>query len=131
MRPRFQQRQRGFGEGAHRPQHVAPRQPHRGEGIGAGERENLPLAEAAAPPQVGRVAIGRGAPLDHALDVGFLEAADLPEAQPQRVAPHIGLLQGAVPVAGIDVGRPHLDVGLTRIARELRRRVEAHRLGVE
>src|SRR5207248_8021618 len=40
-------------------------------------------------------------------------------------------LQGAVPLAEIDVGRAHLDAVLTRIADDLRRRVKPHRLRVE
>ena len=37
----------------------------------------------------------------------------------------------ALPVADAHVDRPHLDAVLARIAHQLRRRVEAHRLGVE
>ena len=59
LRPRVEQRQRRLGEGAHRPQHVAPRQAQRGEGVGPRQRQDLALVEPAAPPQVGRIAIGR------------------------------------------------------------------------
>ena len=116
---------------AHRPQYVAPRQPHRGESVGACQCQDLALVQPAASPQVGRIAIGRGAALDHALHVVFPEAGDLPEAEAQGAASDIGLFQRAIPIAGIHVGRPHLDPVLPRIAHELGRRVKAHRLGVE
>ena len=41
------------------------------------------------------------------------------------------LLQRAIPAAGIDADRPHLDAMLARVADELGGGVEAHRLGVE
>ena len=46
-------------------------------------------------------------------------------------APRAPRLQRAVPVAVIDVDRAHLDAVLARVAHDLRRRVEAHRLAVE
>src|SRR5262249_33202775 len=40
-------------------------------------------------------------------------------------------LQGAVPEAHVDIGLARLDAMLARAAHDLRRRVEAHRLGIE
>ena len=59
------------------------------------------------------------------------EARDLAQAKAQRATIVLAGFERAVPVAGIDVGRPHLDAMFLRVAHELGRRIEAHRLGVE
>ena len=89
----------------------------------------------------------------HAFDglAPFLgEAVDLAKAEAQRVrrqnvsahrrhdadadapsAAQDSRLQRAIPVGTIDIDRPHLDAMLLRVAHELRRGVETHRLAVE
>ena len=127
-----EQRQRRFGESSHRPQHVATRQAHRGEGVGAGQRQDLPLGKPTSPPHIRRIAIRcLPAALNEALHVVFPEAGDLMEAQAQGAFRSQGAFERAVPVAGIDVGRPHLDAVLSGIAHELRGCIKAHRLGIE
>ncbi len=133
--PRTSSNGRGdIGEAAHRPQHVAAREAQRGEGIGAGQGDDLALGEAGAPPQVGGIAIGRRrAALDHAVDV-VLGEARRPGAS--RGAGRSGCSDWVgssvqSQIAGIHVGRPHLDAVFAGIAHELGRRIEAHRLGVE
>ena len=53
------------------------------------------------------------------------------QAEPQRGCIVRAAFERAVPVAVADADGPHLDAMLARVAHELRRRVEAHRLAVE
>ena len=57
-----------------------------------------------------------------------------PCASPSRTAKRsspVGRLQRAVPARGVDADRADLDAMVARVAHDLGRRVEAHRLGVE
>ena len=69
---------------------------------------------------------------DELLDFLFLQAVDLAQAEAQRrAAVGAARFQRAVPVGEVDVGGAHLDAVLARIAHDLRRRIEAHRLRVQ
>ena len=63
--------------------------------------------------------------------VGIGEAAGHPQPKPDAHIAAAGRLERAVPAAGVDVDRPHLDPMLTRIADDLGGCVEPHRLGIE
>src|SRR5690606_40058290 len=76
-------------------------------------------------------AVALSALLDQDPDRLLAAALDLPEAEPQGEAALRRLLQQVVPVAVIDVDRAYLHIVLARIAHDLRRRVEAHRLAVQ
>src|SRR5262249_47817273 len=65
------------------------------------------------------------------LQLIFVQTRDQPEAEAHSVAPAVGRLQCAVPFAEIDVDATHLDAVLARVAHELRRLIEAHRLAVD
>ena len=54
-----------------------------------------------------------------------------PSRTAKRSSAHAGRLQRAVPAAGIDADRAHLDAMVAGVAHDLGRGVEAHRLGVE
>src|SRR5262245_37194910 len=56
---------------------------------------------------------------------------NLAKAEPHDVGPAGCQLERAVPFAVIDVRLPHLDAMIARVAHELGRLVEAHRLAVE
>ena len=129
------------------PERVAARQPERAERIGIGERLQHERAQAGAQPQIAdRIVAGAALLLDDAAIV-LGQAADLAQAEPHRVGgvdivPHRGMagvrarfvagrFQRAIPVRCIDIDVAHLDAMLLRVAHDLRRRVEAHRLAVE
>ena len=77
----------------------------------------------------------RSRAFDQALDLRLLDAGDLAEAEAHGAAHEpLRLLRGlqrAIPVAVVDVDRAQLDAVLARVAHELGRLVEAHRLAVE
>src|SRR5215469_17903009 len=89
----------------------------------------------------------RGEPLDRSkavaargnelFQLGFAQPANQAKPEPHGVTDFScacrrgGWLQGAIPVAVIDVDGADLDAVLARIANELRRLIKAHRLTVE
>ena len=89
-------------------------------------------ADAGTVPQ--RRDVGIGPPFlalpDQPCRHGLAQAVDLPEAEAQGDLA-LALFQRAVPVGQIDVGGQHRDAMLARIAHDLRRGVEAHRLRIE
>src|SRR3546814_7127065 len=72
-----------------------------------------------------------GARRDDRVRPYLAKPVDLPESQPQREDAVVGAFETVVPMAGVDVGRAHLDPMLARIADELRGGIEAHRLRIE
>ena len=130
------------------PQRVAAAVAQRGEGVGIGQPLDGRAFQPGAQPQVAHGIVARAPRLHQRAHVGFAQALHLPEAETDRVAradmvAHAGIaglhppgvegggLQRLVPVGAIDVDRPHLDPVLAGVAHDLRRGVEAHRLGVQ
>ena len=64
-------------------------------------------------------------------DEGLSRALIRPLAPPSPAQRERGIFQRAVPIRQVDVDLAHFDAVLARIAHQLRRRVEAERLGVE
>ena len=146
--------ERGAGEQRRQPldagdSHTAlvPMAGERCERIGLGERGEVARVEPRAMREVGdareRRSRARG---DDARSARFGQPADEAQAEAQRRLAQSAhrrrsavvdgsarqpALERAVPLADRHVDRPHLDAVPARIADELRRRVEAHRLGVE
>jgi len=83
LRWAIEQRQLGIGKATHGPQHVAARESQRGEGIGAGQRDDLALGKTGTPPQIGWIAIRLGATLDQEFGLFFAKARDLAQAETQ------------------------------------------------
>src|SRR5579862_5577451 len=121
-------------EPASSPQRGAPVQAHRAESIRLGKTLD----------GRSRNARGRREPLDAGISVPahgdervqlvLVEAVNLPEAKAHRegtLRARRGAFERAVPRAEIDIDAPHFDAVLTRIAHELGRLIEAHRLAVE
>ena len=119
------------GQAAHRPERLAPVEAHRAKGIGIGERPHRPRRQ----PRAGRerldAAIALAAPLDDALRFRFLDAVGLAQAEAKRERIPPDPLQGVVPQAVADIDGADLDAMLLRVADDLRRGVEAHRLRIE
>ena len=117
-----------------RPQRLAPVEPQRAEGVGLGQPDHGRPPQARPPLQLLQGAVGLEPGGDDPDGLRLGQALDLPQAQPdrghQRPAP-LPRLQRAVPMAVIDVDRADLDAVVDGIADQLRRGVEAHRLGVE
>ena len=120
----------GAGQSLHRPQGLAAAHPQAGEGVGLGQELHPPSAH-----HPGEVSDGAGPPgpgQDQALDVLLGQAPHLSQAQPHGPQPSAwNRLQGAVPVAGQDVGGAHLHPVLPGVPHQLGGRVEAHGLGVD
>ncbi len=95
-----------------------------------GEALQREAAEPAALPQRRRVRVALAALLDEALGILFVEPLDLAEAEAKGEG-GVARLQRAVPVAVVDIDRQHRDPVLARVADDLRRGVEPHRLRVE
>ncbi len=129
---RREQRQRVVvGEAAHVPQRLAAVLVLRLEAIGFGEDDQRALGQPRATRHVADAAIGIAAPLDQ-LERPFLaEAVDLAQAEPQRQPALAVGLQEIVPGAEVHVDMAHFDAMLARVAHDLGRRIEAHRLRVE
>ena len=61
----------------------------------------------------------------------FAEAVHLPEAQPERERAVFARFQRVVPFAETHIDGAHFDIMLARIAHDLGRRIETHRLRIE
>ncbi len=130
----IEQRQRNvLRQAAHLPQGLAAVEPERAEGIGACELLEAGAPDAAAPPQIAHIAIGAPPSRmgDDALRVRLAQAVDLTKPKTQRTGTVTSWLERAVPGAVIDVGLARLDPMLAGAPHDLRRRVEAHGLGIE
>ena len=129
-----EQRQRLVAQRLDRPQRLAPGEPQRGRKASASarrvERRHAARRRAARAPRRRRRACRR-APRRSRRASALARPRDHAQAEPHGEASVAGRLQRAVPARGVDVDRPHLDAVLAGVAHDLRRRVEAHRLGVE
>ena len=115
------------------PQPLAAGEAERAEGVGARQPVENVVRQAGARAQRLEAPVSVAARRLQPPRGGFVEALDLPQAEAQGEAAgasSVGL-QGAVPIAAIDVGRAHRNPVLPRVAHDLRRGVEAHGLAVE
>ena len=118
------------------------------ESVGICQALDLPHVEARAQPDVADGSVAGAAPHDERLHALLGKALDLVEAEPYRPhgpyhRPHLDMArgdarriepagdQGAVPIRMVDVGRLDLDAVILRVADELGRGIEAHRLRVQ
>ena len=116
------------------PQGVAAIHRDRAEGIGIGQQPQAPLRHTPAPRQFLDAGEGPGGSDRFGNDgMGpvLAETTDLPQPQPQRMAPVGTRFQRAVPGRMVDVDGAYLDPVLARVAHELRGGIEAHRLRIE
>src|SRR5260370_1050715 len=103
---------------------------------------------AGARPEMAEAGVAGCRVLQDASAVLFRQSLDLAKTQPQRVggadvARHVAVervhargcvragLERGVPVGMVDVDRAHFDTMLAQVAHDLRRRIEAHGLGIE
>ena len=135
---RGKQRQIGCGDQAARlPQRLAPGQPQRSHRIGRSQPLDHRGGQPGAPAQIGR--IGIGAPFlprrDQRRGVDRGQPVDLAQPEPQRhaAARIVGLhrFERTIPIAVVHIGRAHHHAMFARIAHDLRRGVEPHRLRIE
>src|SRR3546814_10825458 len=103
----------------------------RSAGVGLGEQPQRAVRQGGAACHFLDAGERIGARRDDRVRPYLAKPVDLPESQPQREDAVVGAFETVVPMAGVDVGRAHLDPMLARIADELRGGIEAHRLRIE
>ena len=123
---------RRLRQGAGLPERPAAVEPHGAEGVGGGQRLYGGGSEPGPALHGGNV---RPGPLaahgENALGVLLAEAADLAQAEAERVGPVRLAFQAVVPAARMDIRRAHFHPVLAGVPHDLGGGVEAHRLRVQ
>ena len=126
-----EQRQIGrIAQGAGLPQGGAAIQPHRAEGIGRRQRPDRAAVQPGAKGQIGQSLEGLLPRAGQPFGGLAPQPIDLPQAQPQGKAVARGF-QRVVPFAEIHIGLAQRHPVLARVAHDLGRGIEPHRLRIQ
>ncbi len=120
-----------IGEAPHCPQRLAPVHAEGAKAVGLRQHHQRLLGQFAAARELREARIAIAAILYDGAGPGFAEAIDLAKTETQAEHAASIALQRVVPVAEVCVGLENLDAVLARVAHDLRRRIEAHGLGVQ